>query len=114
MPVAVADILEYLASGMSEQAVLDQFPDLEAEDIRASLAFAAERERRLLAIPGRASCSTTTWPLGWWSAWLTGPRTTRYCQISSFSAAPSCAATCSSIQVWNSSCSWMVTKPRIR
>lgn len=49
--ITVYDILEYLASGMSEQAVLSQFPDLEAEDIRASLAFAAERERRLLAIP---------------------------------------------------------------
>lgn len=49
--ITVYDILEYLASGMSEQTVLSQFPDLEAEDIRASLAFAAERERRLLAIP---------------------------------------------------------------
>jgi uncharacterized protein (DUF433 family) len=43
------DVLEYLASGMSEAEVLDDFPDLEPEDIRACLAFAADRERRLMA-----------------------------------------------------------------
>lgn len=41
------DILEYLASGMTEDQILVDFPDLELEDIRAVLAFAAEREHRL-------------------------------------------------------------------
>lgn len=46
--ITVYDILEYLASGMSEDEILDDFPVLRREDIRASLAFAADRERRLL------------------------------------------------------------------
>ena len=41
------DVLEYLAGGMSEDEILSDFPDLTREDIRASLAFAAARERRL-------------------------------------------------------------------
>ena len=41
--------LDYLASGMSEQEVLDDFPDLTRDDIRACLAFAADRERRLVS-----------------------------------------------------------------
>jgi uncharacterized protein (DUF433 family) len=45
--ITVYDILEYLAGGMSEDQVLNDFPDLEREDIRACLAFAAARERRL-------------------------------------------------------------------
>ncbi len=45
------DILEYLASGMTEAQILEDFPDLELEDIRAALGFAAERERRLVSIP---------------------------------------------------------------
>ena len=49
--ITVYDVLEYLASGMSEDDILRDFPDLTREDIRACLAFAAERERRLLAIP---------------------------------------------------------------
>ena len=40
--------MEYLASGMTEVEILADLPELESEDIRASLAFAAERERRLL------------------------------------------------------------------
>ena len=46
--ITVYDVLEYLASGMSEDAILRDFPDLTAEDIRACLAFAADRERRLV------------------------------------------------------------------
>jgi len=46
--ITVADILGYLASGMSESEILEDFPELELEDIRAALAFAAEREKRLL------------------------------------------------------------------
>ncbi len=49
--ITVYDILEYLASGMSEDEILSDFPDLTREDIRACLAFAADRERRLLEIP---------------------------------------------------------------
>ena len=47
--ITVSDVLEYLASGMSEDDVLRDFPDLTHEDIRACLAFAADRERRLMA-----------------------------------------------------------------
>ena len=45
--IAVYDVLEYLAGGMSEDEILADFPDLAREDIRACLAFAAARERRL-------------------------------------------------------------------
>lgn len=48
--ITVSDILEYLASGMSEDVILGDFPDLERDDIRAALAFAAERERRLVEV----------------------------------------------------------------
>jgi len=44
--ITVYDVLDYLASGMSEQELLADFPDLERDDIRAALAFAAERERK--------------------------------------------------------------------
>jgi len=47
----VYDVLEYLASGMSEDQILSDFPDLMREDIRACLAFAADRERRFISIP---------------------------------------------------------------
>ena len=49
--VTVYDVLEYLASGMTEEEILADFPDLEPEDIRAVLAFAAARERRLISVP---------------------------------------------------------------
>ena len=49
--ITVYDILEYLASGMTEPEILADFPDLTREDIRACLTFAAERERRLVSIP---------------------------------------------------------------
>ena len=49
--ITVYDVLEYLASGMSEDEILADFPDLERDDIRASLAFAADRERRLVSLP---------------------------------------------------------------
>ena len=47
--ITVYDILEYLAAGMSEDEIVSDFPDLTREDIRASLAFAADRERKLSA-----------------------------------------------------------------
>ncbi len=49
--ITVSDVLEYLASGMTEDEILAEFPDLEREDIRACLAFAAERERKLMTVP---------------------------------------------------------------
>jgi len=45
--IAVADVLDYLGGGMTSAEILDDFPDLKAEDIQACLSFAAERERRL-------------------------------------------------------------------
>lgn len=51
MRITVYDVLEYLASGMSEKEILKDFPDLTSDDIRACLQFAADRERKLVAIP---------------------------------------------------------------
>lgn len=48
MRITVYDLLEYLASGMSEDEILSDFPDLTRDDIRACLQFAADRERRLM------------------------------------------------------------------
>jgi len=49
--ITVYDVLDYLASGMSVEEILRDFPDLTEEDIRACLAFAADRERKLLSLP---------------------------------------------------------------
>jgi uncharacterized protein (DUF433 family) len=49
--MTVTDVLEYLAGGMTQEELLRDFPDLTAEDIRACLAFAADRERKLAALP---------------------------------------------------------------
>jgi uncharacterized protein (DUF433 family) len=49
--ITVGDVLSYLASGMTQQQLLADFPQLTSEDIRACLAFAAERERRVVCIP---------------------------------------------------------------
>jgi uncharacterized protein (DUF433 family) len=48
--MTVYDVLEYLASGMSQQEILDDFPYLTKEDILACLSFAAEREKFLVAV----------------------------------------------------------------
>ena len=45
--ITVQDVLEYLAGGMSEDEILEDFPDLRREDIRACVRYAADRERRL-------------------------------------------------------------------
>ena len=45
--ITVYDVLDYLASGMTNAQILEEFPDLTEEDIRACLAFAADRERKL-------------------------------------------------------------------
>jgi uncharacterized protein (DUF433 family) len=49
--ITVQDVLEYLASGMTEAEILADFPDLTAADIRACLAYAADLERRLSYSP---------------------------------------------------------------
>lgn len=49
--ITVGDVLSYLAGGMSEEEILADFPQLERDDIRACLAFAAERERRMSRVP---------------------------------------------------------------
>jgi uncharacterized protein (DUF433 family) len=49
--ITVSDVLDYLASGMTDAEILADFPDLTSKDIRACLAFAADRERRLTSIP---------------------------------------------------------------
>ena len=47
MRITVYDVLEYLASGMTTQEILQDFPYLTEEDIRACLSYAAERERHM-------------------------------------------------------------------
>jgi uncharacterized protein (DUF433 family) len=49
--MTVTDVLEYLAGGMTQDELLAEFPDLTVEDIRACLAFAADRERKLAMLP---------------------------------------------------------------
>ncbi len=49
--MTVTDVLEYLAGGMKPEELLAEFPDLTEEDIRACLAFAADRERKLAMLP---------------------------------------------------------------
>lgn len=49
--ITVQDVLEYLASGMTEAQIVADFPELTSEDIRACLAFAADRERKMVSIP---------------------------------------------------------------
>jgi uncharacterized protein (DUF433 family) len=52
MRITVADILSYLASGMSEDQILSDFPELTREDIRACLSYAADRERQTIVSRG--------------------------------------------------------------
>ena len=48
--ITVYDVLEYLASGMSHQEILNDFPYLTEDDILACLAYAADREKRQIVI----------------------------------------------------------------
>jgi len=48
MRITVADVLGWLAAGRTHQQILDDFPELNEDDIRACLAYAADRERRLV------------------------------------------------------------------
>lgn len=47
MSITVQDVLEYLAGGMTEEEIIEDFPELTHNDILACLAFAANRERQL-------------------------------------------------------------------
>ena len=46
--IAVADVLGWLAAGMSHEQIRADYPELTEEDIRACLAYAADRERRVI------------------------------------------------------------------
>ncbi len=50
MRIAVADVLGWLAAGMTHAEIIGDFPELTEEDIRACLEYAAERERRLVTV----------------------------------------------------------------
>ena len=49
--ITVADVFDYRGGGMTIPEVLDDFPDLTADDIQACFAFAADRDRRLNVVP---------------------------------------------------------------
>jgi len=49
--ITVYEVLEYLASEMTEEEILADFPDLTKVDLKAAIAFAADRERRLMEVP---------------------------------------------------------------
>ena len=49
--ITVGDVLSYLAAGMNEDQIIGEFSQLTREDIRACLAYAAERERRSVSLP---------------------------------------------------------------
>ena len=52
MRITVYDVLGWLAAGMSHQQILEDFPELTEEDIRACLEFAADREHHLITTVG--------------------------------------------------------------
>jgi uncharacterized protein (DUF433 family) len=49
MRIAVSDVLGWLAAGMSHEEIIHDFPELTEQDIKACLAYAADRERRFLS-----------------------------------------------------------------
>ena len=49
--ITVYEVLEYLASEMTENEILEDFPDLTHEDLKACIAYAADRERRFMTTP---------------------------------------------------------------
>ncbi len=48
--ITVYDVLDYMASGMTYEEILEDFPDLELEDLKACLTFAADRERHIMGL----------------------------------------------------------------
>ncbi len=51
MRIAVADVLGWLAAGQTHQQIMDDFPELMEDDVRACLAYAADCERRVIIAP---------------------------------------------------------------
>jgi uncharacterized protein (DUF433 family) len=49
--ITVYEVLEYFASDMTEEEILSDFPDLTRDDLKACIAFAADRERKLMTVP---------------------------------------------------------------
>jgi uncharacterized protein (DUF433 family) len=49
--ITVYDVLSYLAAGMTPTEILEDFPELNEEDIRACLAYAADREQSISVVP---------------------------------------------------------------
>ncbi len=60
--ITVYDVLSYLASGMTEEEIISDYPDLTHEDILASLSYAADRERKTAVSHARNCSSITTSP----------------------------------------------------
>lgn len=60
MRISVADVLGWLAAGMSHAEIMDDFPELTEEDIRACLEYAADRERRLITVTSSVRPETAT------------------------------------------------------
>lgn len=75
--ITVYDILEYLTSGMSNQEIIADFPDLAPEDIHAALAFTADCERRLFSPPVRGCSSTKIFHFASFVSWPTSIRIRR-------------------------------------
>ena len=48
--ITVYDVLDQLSAGMTPEEIIEDFPELELEDIRACLGFAADRERRIAGL----------------------------------------------------------------
>ena len=65
MRITVYDVLEYLASGMTQEEILKDFPYLTKDDILACLSYAADREKRLLVVDGLNSFLTKTFHRTW-------------------------------------------------
>ena len=68
MRITVYDVLSYLASGMTYQEVLEDFPYLTKEDIFACLSYAADREQQTLLIQAWSYYSITTFRQNWFIA----------------------------------------------
>jgi uncharacterized protein (DUF433 family) len=66
MRITVFDVLSYLAAGMTVAELLEELPYLTADDIRACLAYAAERERSMLVLVEGNYRSSRTNPRGLW------------------------------------------------
>lgn len=48
MRISIYDILGWLAAGMTNEQIIEEFPELAVEDIRAALAYAADRDHHLV------------------------------------------------------------------